>query len=334
MRFPCVSKSAILYIALQVMFAGCTDRPIPTLEPFDDNRPTTSLPHSQFLENFTVMDDRVEVDQSGSQFLGFATVIVATSEGSRRVEGRDRLLFKNTSGGRVLYSVSPSMHTGRNQASAEWVREVIAPIVKGSPHSFVLFTEHLSMPNLRLILFALEKSSSTVSLFVPLGLLAYTYQSIVEFRHIVDHYFYHISGFWIPSSSAFHGSLSQNPFLYGTVSGHSLVNFLTGETSIGSPIPRKDLDLFDQPNLGENITIMMSPFHDSFDCIAPNTQTNCTNIKRVSEFGTLSRNQLVDFITAFKAKYEFIHGFGLSSYSAIPTSWTLSEHQQRVTVSC
>ena len=333
MRLPCISKSAFLCIIMQFMFAGCTERPIPTVEPFDEHRPTTHHPRSRFTESLTVIDDRTDVDSTGSQFLGFGSVIVASGNAIQLADGLFPAWSKHTSGPRVMYSVIPSSHTSRNQGSTEWVREVIRPMVAGPPHAFVLYTEHLSMPNLRLILSALEKSRSTVSLFVPLGLLAYTYQSIVEFRHIVDHYFYHISGFWIPSSSAFQGSLNQNPF---STNGHCLLNFLTGETSIGSPIPRKDLDLFANQDLGEHITIMMSPIHDSFDCIVPNTKTNCTNIKRVSEFGALSRNQLVDFITAFKNKYKFINGFGLSSYSSIPTSWVSPEqhHRLRVATPC
>jgi len=311
---------AILLIMMQFIFAGCADRPIPSVEPFDEHRPTTSHPQLRCLQELAIVDDRVGVNLVESQSLGFRTVIHDIGRVPESVQRKLDSLTAKTSGPRLMYSMDPSLHTVRNQGNTDWVGDVVAIIQSAPSHSVVLLIDKLSMSNLKLILSALGDSNLTVSLFVPLGLLAYTYQSIEDYREFVDHYFYHISGFWIPSAHAFQGPLSQNPFRSWT-SGLALLNFLTGESSIGSPIPRRDLDILSLEELRDDIIIMMSPFHDSLDCIEPHSQTNCTNIKRVSEFGTLSRNQLDEFITAFKDKYKFINGFGLSSYSAIPTSW-------------
>jgi hypothetical protein len=313
MRFPCINRSFLLCVTMQFLLAGCAHRPEFTVEPTADSRPTKSANTKHVIEGLTIIDDRQILAPIESQHLGFSKVI-------RLLE--NRLTIRDTENTTPsMYLIDPSSQSDRNHGISDWVREQIARFNIRPTDSLVIDTYRLSMTSLCSILSALRNLHMTVSLLVPLGLLAYTHECISAYRDIVHHYFYHISGFWIPNSSVFSGPLYENPF-YTWRSGSGLLDFLTGESgSIGSPIPRRDLDMLSAPDLGKLVTVLMSPYHDTVACVEPKDITNCTNINRVTEFGILSRNQFVDFITAFRHKYKFINGFGLSSYSTIPTSW-------------
>jgi hypothetical protein len=303
-----------LCVAMQFMFAGCADRPEFMVEPTAETRPTKSLFTKRVLEGLTVVDDRKNPTMIESQYLGFDRII-RPIESLRSTNHRENMSS-------WMYLIDPSSHSGRNHGISDWVREQIAHFKIKPSDSLVIVTDRLSMSCLCSMLSTLRDSNMTVSLLVPLGLLAYTHESIAVYGEVVRHYFYHISGFWIPMASVYSGPLYENPF-HTWRSGPGLLDFLTGDSgSIGSPIPRRDLDVLSREDFGKLVTVLLSPYHDTLACIEPNDITNCTNINRATEFGILSRYQFVDFITAFKDKYKFIHGFGLSSYSSIPTSWT------------
>ena len=314
MRFPCVSQSMCLCVIVQIMFAGCTDKPVFTSEPIEDNRPTKSSPTTRVQETMVVIDDRDITRNSESQSLGLRTLVqdVKIMSLSEALALDERRTPKHVY---MLWVDSASIDFETNGVS-----NLIERIRNLPSRSFVFKTDNISMSQLKSLLSIAKASKVAISLSIPLGMLAYTHNSIAEYHDLIDHYYYHLSGFWIPSASFFSGPLSENPF--GSFpNGEGLVNFLTGEASIGSPIPRKDLDFINTDQRNIHVTIMLSPFYNGADCIEPRPDTKCTNTLKVTEFGALSYNQFVDFIMAFKNRYKFIHGFGISSYSAIPKSW-------------
>jgi len=310
MRTRVIGNCWIFWSFLNIVIVGCDVAVQHEYSKVEEVRPTYK-PCQQLSDHLIVVNDS-DNDQEyvDSQYLGFQKIITHIRPNALNLQP-----IPGDVSSKYLVQIDPSEW---NHANASWVQSILN-LIRSHParkwiRGIIIETASLSSSEISsfISLFSAQKDQEiSLSISIPLGMLAHTIQIISGIPDMIDGYiFYQVTDFWIPKKIA---QDDYNPFILYRNNATRLFEFLTtSESPLGSPIPERDLDALTDLSLPPVIVMFSLVRRQVTRADRPTVKPSSHG---VLEFASLSRETLIEFKRLFQDKYK-INFFGINSSAA------------------